>query len=96
MNLNPEQLPTYKALFPVLRTQTTSNGANAPYPGTFVPSANLAELVGKVGDATFAVGERFSGSSPASGKLYLSLNDVPGEFSDNSGVMNVRISYSPR
>ncbi|OPZ96309.1 MAG: hypothetical protein BWY70_01792 [Bacteroidetes bacterium ADurb.Bin408] len=25
MNLNPEQLPTYKALFPVLRTQTTSD-----------------------------------------------------------------------
>jgi len=30
MNMNPEQLTTYKSLSPVLRTQTTSKNRKAP------------------------------------------------------------------
>jgi tetratricopeptide (TPR) repeat protein len=53
-----------------------SNGYGSPYPGTVLASANLASLIGKIGDVTFSVGEHYSASSPASGKLFLAMNDV--------------------
>ncbi|MCU1267209.1 MAG: hypothetical protein JWM21_3527 [Acidobacteria bacterium] len=70
------------------------NGTGNTWPGTILANANLDALVGKVGEATFTVGEGYSGSSPASGRLYLSINDVPGSFLNNSGTMNVRIKYA--
>lgn len=71
------------------------NGTGNPWPGTLSDSANVDALIGKVGDATFLVGESYSGSCPQSGKLFLSMNDFPGYFSNNSGAMKVEISYSP-
>ncbi len=56
-------------------------------------SAHLDELVGKVGHVTFRVGESYSGNR-SSGKLYLSMNDIPNGFSGNLGTMNVEVSYS--
>jgi tetratricopeptide (TPR) repeat protein len=73
-----------------------ANGTGDPWTGTIVPDANLDALVGKVGDVTFTVGESYSGSSPSSGRLYLSINDVPNSFSTNTGAMSVEISYSHR
>jgi tetratricopeptide (TPR) repeat protein len=70
------------------------NGTGSPWAGTIVPSANLDALVGKIGDVTFVVGESFSDNSPASGKLYLSINDIPNSFTNNQGAMNVEVSYS--
>lgn len=72
---------------------TGPNGLNRIHPGTVVASANLAELVGKVGDVKFTVGDRYSGNSPASGRLFLTINDVPGAYADNSGALSVEISY---
>lgn len=61
------------------------------YPGTLVAEAPLASLVARVGGATFAVGERFDGPSPAAGRLFLSQNDVAGTFGDNQGALVVTI-----
>jgi hypothetical protein len=62
------------------------------YPGTVVRNAPLASLVGKVGEAMFAVGGNFRGRSPAAGRLYLSINDTPGTLADNQGSMRVTIT----
>lgn len=56
-----------------------------------LPSALLASLIGKVGTTTFSVGNSFQGKV-GSGRLYLSLNDVPGTFNDNNGELIVAIS----
>ncbi len=61
------------------------------YPGTIVASSPLAALVGRVGQTTFTVGERYSGPSPATGRLYLSINDVSGKFGDNQGSLTVTV-----
>jgi hypothetical protein len=71
-----------------------ANGTGDTWPGTIVASANLDALVGKVGNVSFLAGESYSGNSPASGKLYLSMNDIPNGFSGNLGTMDVVISYS--
>jgi hypothetical protein len=70
------------------------NGTGDPWPGTILASANLDALIGKVSDTAFLVGSNYSGTSPASGRLYLSINDVPNSFSGNIGSMNVEIEYS--
>lgn len=70
------------------------NGAGRAWPGTLSDAANLDALIGKVGDATFLVGESYSGSAPQSGRLFLSMNDFPGYFSNNSGAMKVEITYN--
>jgi hypothetical protein len=69
------------------------DGTGGPWPGTIVASADLDALVGKVGSISFLVGGSYSGSSPVSGKLYLSMNDIPNGFSGNLGTMDVEISY---
>lgn len=72
------------------------DGLDHTHPGILLGSANLATLIGKIGDSTFAVGRNYSGSSPNSGKLFLSMNDLPDGFSDNSGAISVEVSYSSR
>jgi len=57
--------------------------------GTVVADADLAALVGRVGDATFAIGGSQVITSPANGTLQLSINDVPGTFDDNQGSVEV-------
>lgn len=69
------------------------NGLNNTWPGTILESANNGSLIGKVNGVVFPVGANYSGYSPASGKLYLSMNDVPSTYSDNFGAVSVRISY---
>lgn len=61
------------------------------YEGTIVADADLAALIGRVGDATFAIGASQGFVSPASGPLYLSINDVPDTFEDNQGWMVVEL-----
>jgi tetratricopeptide (TPR) repeat protein len=72
------------------------NGASGPYPGTVIASANIASLIGKIGEEKFVVGERYSGTSPASGQLILMMNDIPGQYTDNSGALSVQVSYSSK
>lgn len=61
------------------------------YPGTILASADLASLIGRVGNETFAIGGGFSGFSPADGHLLLSINDTPDTFGDNQGFLKVTI-----
>lgn len=64
---------------------------NYKYPGTLMPIADLASLIGKVSSSMFPVGSEFIGKSPATGRLYLSINDTPDTFSDNQGTLQVKI-----
>ena len=69
------------------------NGRDNLWPGTILASARLGALIGKIGNNIFLVGDNYSANAPASGKLLLTINDVPGTFDDNWGAVNVRISY---
>ena len=64
---------------------------NYKFPGTIVPSADLASLVAKVSGSAFYIGSGFSGYSPADGELYFSINDTPSTFDDNEGALNVTV-----
>lgn len=70
------------------------NGFNITFPGTILGSANLASLIGQVNGRTFSIGQNYSGVSPESGKLLLSINDTQDSFSDNKGNLKVQISHS--
>ena len=59
--------------------------------GVILPSAALGALIGQAGGSTFAIGAGPEFISPASGPLYLSINDVPGTFDDNQGWVEVYI-----
>jgi hypothetical protein len=59
--------------------------------GVILPGAALGALIGRVGEANFAIGAGPGFTSPASGPLYLSINDVPGTFDDNQGWVEVYI-----
>lgn len=61
------------------------------HPGSLLPSANFASLIGRVGGVMFPVGESFAGTSPAGGTLFLSINDLPDTFADNQGTLAVSI-----
>ena len=55
-------------------------------------TANLAALIGKVGDAIFLVGSAYNNkTSPGTGRLYLQINDNP--LADNSGALNVKVGH---
>jgi hypothetical protein len=59
--------------------------------GHFRPlsKSGVGALIGRVGDQVFFVGSMSSGSSPASGELFLGIND--DKFSDNEGQFIVDI-----
>lgn len=69
------------------------NGLNNTWPGTVLDSANNGSLIGKVNGTVFPVGEHFSGYAPVSGRLYLSMNDVPGTYGDNLGSVVARVTH---
>jgi len=58
-----------------------------------VPSADLSSLVGKTNKGTFFVGN-FYDEYAGSGRLYLSINDISGEFNDNSGSITILLNIS--
>jgi outer membrane protein assembly factor BamB len=62
------------------------------YPGTLLADADLASLVGKISETTFAIGARYAGESPDEGLLLLSINDVSGTFGDNQGYVEVSVA----
>jgi hypothetical protein len=61
-------------------------------------TAHCYSLIAKVGSGTpFQVGGQFDGIVSDAGTLYFSMNDVPGEFGDNSGSLSVVVStVSPK
>ncbi len=65
--------------------------SNYRHPGTIVADASLGALIARVGNTTFAIGASNGFTSPASGPLYLSINDVPGTFDDNRGWLVITV-----
>ncbi|MBS0383869.1 MAG: hypothetical protein JSS00_00805 [Proteobacteria bacterium] len=57
--------------------------------GTWIESAPLGALIGRIGGAAFLIGSKSSVTSPASGHLLLAMNDVRGTYGDNRGQLDV-------
>ena len=51
--------------------------------------AYFGTLVGKVGDTTFSIGDTDTITAPASGRLYLGVNDYVLTYWDNHGAFTV-------
>lgn len=62
-------------------------------PGTPIPSSIVGALIGRIGNGQpFGIGNQTSVPMPASGVLFLGIND--NNFSDNSGEFRVEITRS--
>lgn len=58
----------------------------------FLPDQRVGALIGRIGRRRpFFIGTRLEFVSSVSGILELSMNDIPGGFSDNSGSLQVHI-----
>jgi hypothetical protein len=63
--------------------------------GTPIPSSIVGALIGRIGNgAPFGIGNQTSIPAPASGMLFLGIND--NNFDDNSGEFRVEITRSGR
>jgi beta-lactam-binding protein with PASTA domain len=63
-----------------------------------VPSEHglpLSALIAKIGDSYFLVGKGYGGPAPATGELFVGMNDSAGTYGDNLGEMNVRVLAVP-
>jgi hypothetical protein len=70
-------------------------GARRTAPGALVRNAPAGTLIARIGNGTpFAVGTRRTMRAPASGRLYLGVND--DYLEDNAGQFNVMVSIGPR
>ena len=54
--------------------------------------AYFGELIGRIGDTTFAIGDATSFVAPASGELELAVNDLVLTYGDNKGAFTVLLS----
>ena len=70
-------------------------GSRRNAPGALVRNAPAGMLIARIGNgAPFAVGARRTARAPASGRLYLGVND--DYLDDNRGQFNVMVSIDPR
>lgn len=85
-----------------------TNGGSQPrltgpdgFPGLSLPDAEaptlpFATMIGRLGARVFLVGSKFDGTPSPDGppvlRLYLSMNDVKGNFDDNSGILQVNVA----
>jgi hypothetical protein len=70
-------------------------GSRRHAPGALVRNAPAGMLIARIGNgAPFAVGARRAARAPASGRLYLGVND--DYLEDNGGQFNVMVSIGPR
>ena len=63
-------------------------------PSFLLPSGQQGELIGRIGTtgSWFSVGSSASISAPATGDLYMTMNDVTGSFGDNTGSVEVEVT----
>jgi len=68
-----------------------------PRPQSAVPDLVAYALIGRIGltGTPFLVGSSYNGLELESGHLYLTMNDEPGGFGDNSGTWIVNGSVVP-
>ena len=61
-----------------------------------LPRVWVGTLLGRIGDGRpFPIGERLGLLARSEGMLWLSMNDVPGQFANNRGSLRVRIEVVP-
>jgi hypothetical protein len=65
--------------------------AGTRYAGTVMEDADLASLIGRVGERSFRIGRGTRYGGAEQGTLHLSINDVPGTFGDNQGYLDVSV-----
>ena len=66
--------------------------------GSGVPSEHglpLSALIARIGDGYFLVGDGFGGPAPATGMLFVGMNDSAGTHGDNLGEIKVSILVMP-
>jgi hypothetical protein len=63
-------------------------------PHAALPQTPAGALIGRVGNTPFPIGSRTSIAAPASGVLFLGIND--DGFSDNQGAFQVTVNVGPR
>src|SRR5215475_3417807 len=61
-------------------------------PKLLVSNAPLGSLVGKTNGEPFFVGNSYEGR-PGAGHLFLSINDKPDSFDDNSGSVRIVVAF---
>lgn len=61
-------------------------------PNAAAPTEPFASLIGKVNGTIFEIGAGFGKKSPAAGRLFLAMNEVPGTYGDNSGELIVVVT----
>jgi len=59
------------------------------YPNILLGTAALASLIGRIGNMMFPVGTLLQVTVPYTGRLFLSINDIPESFGDNQGLLAV-------
>ena len=80
------------------RSGSWTGGADGDIPsgpqggGYIMPDAYAYSLIGRIDDGEpFYIGSAYRGYAESSGTLYLGMNDVPGIYGDNSGVVSVKV-----
>jgi hypothetical protein len=65
--------------------------------GVILPSAPIGSLLGRIGDSPpFVIGEHLVLNPAYRGELWLSMNDSPDRFSDNTGYVGVTVRLIPK
>ena len=65
--------------------------------GVVLPSAPIGSLLGRIGDGPpFVIGEHLVLTPAYRGELWLSMNDSPDRFSDNTGYVGVEVRLIPK
>jgi len=66
-------------------------------PEAILPSAPVGSLLGRIGEnPPFVIGEHRSLTSEYRGQLWVSMNDRPDGFSDNTGSVGVAVRHIPK
>lgn len=66
-------------------------------PAAILTSAPVGSLVGRIGDnSPFVIGEHLVMTSAYRGELWVTMNDSPDRFSDNTGFVGVAVKLIPK
>lgn len=91
--INPRQLATNAVSF----TGPDGYPQTAGIKGLLLESANRGALIGRIGEngTPFLIGASFQGAAQNNGALFVAMNEVPGQFEDNTGRVSISISVTP-
>ncbi len=64
-------------------------GSDVSEPRAVYRRASHGALIGRAGETTFLIGAGGEIQAPANGALQFSINDIPGQFRDNPGYVDI-------